>query len=316
MKSLIHRTLMGMAAGASLASFVVPASAAEPVTEDIYTEELPAQVFFDEGENAKFTERFGKLVDEGKAFTTTALLKDVGKAGSEKVPASQLAQVDADSKDLALPDLYDQSVDSVLMIASLYNCGRCDNWHVGAIATAWAANEDGIVVTNYHVLEGKGEEHFLGVMTRSGKVYPVVEVLAGDKAADVAFIKVDTSGEKLQPLALGASARVGEDVTVISNPQRRKWVMTHGIVSRYFLNKISPQAGFVTRMSITAEYAVGSSGGPLLNNKGEVIGMVCSTQPVFARNDNQPKDTPGTVQMVYKDSVPVVAIRALVDETK
>ena len=307
---------MGMAAGASLASFVMPALAAEPVTEDLYTEELPAQVFFDEGENAKFTERFGKIVDEGKAFSTTALLKDVGKAGSKKVAASELAKTAPNAKDLALPDLYDQSVDSVLMIASLYKCGRCDNWHVGAVATAWAANEDGIVVTNYHVLEGKGDDHFLGVMTRSGKTYPVVEVLAGDKAADVAFIKVDTSGDKLQPLALGESARVGEDVSVISNPQRRKWMMTHGIVSRYFLNKISPQAGFVTRMSITADYGVGSSGAPLLDNKGEVIGMVCSTQPVYARGDNQPKDSPGSVQMVYKDSVPVAAIRALVDQEK
>ena len=62
-------------------------------------------------------------------------------------------------------------------------------------------------------------------------------------------------------------------------------------------------------MSITADYAKGSSGGPVLNPAGEVVGMVSSTQSIYYESDNgQPK---GPLQMVVKNCVPVDAVKQL-----
>ena len=64
-------------------------------------------------------------------------------------------------------------------------------------------------------------------------------------------------------------------------------------------------------LTITADYARGSSGGPLLNDAGEVIGMVASTHSVYY---NQSEDgTHQNLQMVWKQCVPVENIRGLIE---
>ena len=65
--------------------------------------------------------------------------------------------------------LYDQISKSVLVIGRLYNCGKCSKWHT-SMASAFAIGQDGIIVTNHHVLE-KDEGEILGAMDAEGTVY-------------------------------------------------------------------------------------------------------------------------------------------------
>lgn len=296
-----------------------PSAPTKPENElrDRFTEKLPI-VIDDDAVVEQFVSGFGALIDSGKAHTCPKLLNGHEKLSTMTADRSLVtfagdASGNDEKKDAAT--LYRESVDSTLLIGSLYKCGRCDNWHAGAMATAWVAGESGVVVTNYHVLEGKDDEHFLGVMTRDGKAYPVTDVLAGDRDADVALLRVDTGGEKMKPLTLGPSADIGSDVVVISNPRRRFFVLTKGAVSRYFHNRISRDRGLATQMGITADYAVGSSGGPVIDSNGHVVGMVSSTQTVHAGHKHKEgEQSAGDVQMVFKDCVPVAAIKALVDD--
>ena len=80
----------------------------------------------------------------------------------------------------------------LLIVARLYKCGRCTNWHSGS-ATGFPLTKDGIFATNYHVLE-QTDGKTLAVMDTEENVYPVTQVLAADKDSDVAIVR----GQRVQ----------------------------------------------------------------------------------------------------------------------
>ncbi len=206
--------------------------------------------------------------------------------------------------------LYSACLPAIVAVGTVYDCGRCDEWHLGGFATGWIASPDGIVVTNHHVIQGD-ETRFAGVMTPDGSVYPVVEVLGGDEAADIAVIRIDTGGEKLPYLALADDVAIGEKISVISNPRRRFFVYTSGVVSR-FQYRPHRNGDRPVFMSITADYAVGSSGAPVINSQGRVVGMAVSTSTATTARPHA-GDNGGeaerVVQMVFKDSISLQNLR-------
>ena len=200
--------------------------------------------------------------------------------------------------------LYDQVSKSVLVMGRLYNCGKCSKWHTST-ASAFAIGRDGIIVTNYHVLE-KDDGEILGAMDYKGNVYSIEKVLAVNEEDDLAILKLRNA--ELTPMALGKPANVGADVWVISHPDRKMYMMTKGMVSRYniILDK-NRKPG--RRMSITADYAKGSSGAPVFNRKGQVVGVVSSTNSIYYNIVNGKKEN---LQMVVKNCIPVESIHRLI----
>ena len=200
--------------------------------------------------------------------------------------------------------LYDQVSKSVLVMGRLYNCGKCSKWHTST-ASAFAIGRDGIIVTNYHVLE-KDDGEILGAMDYKGNVYSIEKVLAANEEDDLAILKLRNA--ELTPMALGKPANVGADVWVISHPDRKMYMMTKGMVSRYniILDK-NRKPG--RRMSITADYAKGSSGAPVFNRKGQVVGVVSSTNSIYYNIVNGKKEN---LQMVVKNCIPVESIHRLI----
>lgn len=139
-------------------------------------------------------------------------------------------------------------------------------------------NEKGNVITNRHVLEGASRAE---VKTIDNKVYLVKEVLAEDKEGDLILISVAIPGKEVRPLPVGASLPdVGERVIVIGNPLGLEQTVSDGIVSAV---REIPSFGKV--IQITAPISPGSSGSPVVNMKGEVIG-VATFQSVKGQNLN------------------------------
>jgi S1-C subfamily serine protease len=170
------------------------------------------------------------------------------------------------------------------------------------------------MVTNAHVFaNAKGGA--MGVCDRDGHFYPVTELLGFDTHTDAALFRVKGNG--LPALKLGSTAEVGAPVTAISHPSGNLFMRTEGTVSRYSLRASDKNRTKVTWMSITADYAKGSSGGPIFNNAGEVVGMVSSTRSIYATPDNAKdkenvKGNPQShLQMVVRNCVPADSIRAL-----
>ena len=200
--------------------------------------------------------------------------------------------------------LYDQISKSVLVIGRLYNCGKCSKWHTST-ASAFVISRDGIIVTNHHVLENDDGE-ILGAMDYKGNVYSIEKVLAANEEDDLAILKLRNA--ELTPMALGKPANVGADVWVISHPDRKMYMMTKGMVSRYnMIMDKNRKPG--RRMSITADYAKGSSGAPVFNRKGQVVGVVSSTNSIYYNVVNGKKEN---LQMVVKNCIPVESIHKLI----
>lgn len=218
-------------------------------------------------------------------------------------------------KTMSPSQLYEQRRDAVAFVGSLHKCGKCNKWHSSG-ATGYFIREDGILVTNYHVIENDKDEHMFGVMTYDGDVFTIQEVLAADKAGDVAVVKVN--GKGFSVLGLAEEAKVGEPVWVLGHPSGHHYMLTDGMVSGYF-NKKKDGAN-VSQMTITADFGLGSSGAPLLDANGNVIGMVSSTTPALINMKGVSKATKtkkkenhliSYAQMVHKNCVPVETIRAL-----
>ena len=248
----------------------------------------------------------GILVDTGKATSGEALAAQLEKKMTKKAKLPQgLMQENGGEK----KDIYMACAESVGVITSVYKCSKCTNWQSSGAATAWILTSEGVMVTNYHVFEGKKVEGF-GVRTLDGKVFPVVEIIAASKKDDVAIFRVKGSGFK--PLSLGADAQVGSDVHIIAHPDSKFYTYTQGKVSRYFRANSKKRSG-VVQMAVTAEFARGSSGGPVLNSAGNVVGMVCSTQSIYYPPKKK-ADKKGPFQMVIRQCVPVKSIRSLIEK--
>ena len=260
---------------------------------------LAEQKYFNDFKlRSDFQRGLEKLLDRNQSVS----LADLKKQLTQKHSKVELGEIPLHS--VSPNKLYDQVSKSVLVMGRLYNCGKCSKWHTST-ASAFAIGRDGIIVTNYHVLE-KDDGEILGAMDYKGNVYSIEKVLAANEEDDLAILKLRNA--ELTPMALGKPANVGTDVWVISHPDRRMYMMTKGMVSRYnmILDK-NQKPG--RRMSITADYAKGSSGAPVFNRKGQVVGVVSSTNSVYYNIDKGQKQN---LQMVVKNCIPVESIHRLI----
>ena len=124
----------------------------------------------------------------------------------------------------------------------------------------------GDVITNRHVLQGATRAE---IKTAEGKVYPIMRVVAEDKEGDLIRVSLDIPPEAVHHLPVSTVVpEVGERVIVIGSPLGLQRTVSDGIVSAV---RDIPEFGQI--IQITAPISTGSSGSPVVNMKGEVIGV-------------------------------------------
>jgi len=217
----------------------------------------------------------------------------------------RLALLDPSDRRMTPGEIYSQYKPSVLVVAGIYRCPKCGRWHADAVG-GFFITETGACVTNYHVVDKKSEYTLLA-MTDEGRVFPVREVLAASRPHDAAILQLETAKESFTPVALSADAPVGASVSVISHPGGHFYTLTQGMISRY--SNVMKNGQRTARMTITADFARGSSGGPVFNEYGNVVGMVESTTSVYYNTTAGKKDN---LQMVFKNCVPAENILKLI----
>lgn len=159
------------------------------------------------------------------------------------------------------PDAIQAASDSVVLLNCYDKKGE-----LFCTGSAFAAFEDGIFVTNYHVISD--EVYSVVAYTEDGMMFALDSVIAYDETKDVAILKT-TAKTNIAPLPLGDSESLekGEKVVAIGSPLGFMNTVSTGVFSAY-----NPLPDMV-EIQFSASISSGSSGGALFNDSGDVIGI-------------------------------------------
>jgi len=156
----------------------------------------------------------------------------------------------------------------------VYNVNR----EITGIGSGFFIDKRGHLITNYHVLAGS---YAADVRTLDGKTYPIKLVVAGDKSVDLVKVLVDIPRQAIKSIKLSDNLpSIAEQILVVGSPMGLAHTVSEGIVSS--IREI-PAVGKFFQMS--APISPGSSGSPVINLKGQVIG-VATFQLVRGQNLN------------------------------
>lgn len=152
------------------------------------------------------------------------------------------------------------------------------NHKVANIGTGFFVDKYGHLITNYHVLDGK---YAAEARTADGQTYPIKLVIAENKAVDLVKVLVDIPKKKINWIKVSKKMpSIAEQIVVVGSPMGLEQTVSEGIVSS--IREI-PSVGDFFQMS--APISPGSSGSPVINMKGQVIG-VATFQFIHGQNLN------------------------------
>ena len=181
------------------------------------------------------------------------------------------------TKSLSLIEIFEKSESGVVRV----NVQRGENSEevTGGVGSGFVFDKKGHIITNAHVVKDATK---VVVTFLDGRSYNA-EIIGVDTYTDIAVIKVNVDLVLLHPLSIGDSSnlKVGEGIAAIGNPFGLSGSMTSGIVSQ--LGRLLPSgpiSGYQIPDVIQTDAAInpGNSGGPLLNMRGEIVGINTAIQ--------------------------------------
>ena len=178
------------------------------------------------------------------------------------------------TRDLSLIQIFEKNEEGVVQVNIQKSSDVVTSNGVGS---GFVFDKNGHVITNEHVVESAEK---VVVTFLDGRSYNA-DVIGVDFATDIAVIQVDADPSLLKPLFIGDSSnlKVGMGVAAIGNPFGLSGTMTSGIISA--VGRLLPQeSGFSIPDVVQTDAAInpGNSGGPLLNSRGEVVGINTAIQ--------------------------------------
>ena len=178
------------------------------------------------------------------------------------------------ASNFSLTEIFERTEESVVQVNI-----RSDNAinNRGNMGSGFVYKDDGYIITNHHVVDNAER---VTITFLDGESY-IAKIIGTDADLDIAVLKVEIGSTYLQSIPIGDSShlKVGEPIAAIGNPFGLSGSMTSGIISQ--IGRLLPQdSGYSIPDVIQTDAAInpGNSGGPLLNMKGEVVGMNTAIQ--------------------------------------
>ena len=178
------------------------------------------------------------------------------------------------SKTLSLIEIFEKAEPGVVRVNIQRNQTEDS---VGGVGSGFVFDKQGHIITNAHVVKDATKTV---VTFLDGRQYNA-QIIGVDEYTDIGVIKVNADLKLLNPLSLGDSSnlQVGEPITAIGNPFGLSGSMTSGIISQ--MGRLLPSnSGYSIPDVIQTDAAInpGNSGGPLLNMRGEIVGINTAIQ--------------------------------------
>src|SRR4029450_5643722 len=212
--------------------------------------------------------------DLGSAKTTTTVVQQAPLGASANAS-------DNDASGLTAGDIYKRDAPGVVFIrsqivqrtqASPFDFGLPQEQQGEATASGFVIDRAGTILTNAHVVNGATKV----TVQFADKKSVVAKVLGKDESTDLALLKVDPAGLDLAPLTLGSSkdVEVGDPAIAIGNPFGLERTLTTGVISAVQRTIQAPNNFQIDDVLQTdAPITPGTSGGPLIDATGKVIGI-------------------------------------------
>ena len=166
--------------------------------------------------------------------------------------------------------------------------------------TGFIINSDGLIATAGHVVD---EALAINCTFKNGVISKEATLLAksADKITDLALIKIPNTNLPYVILGDSNQVRAGQEITVIGNPRRLQNTITNGLISQ--LRQVSPT---IIWLQISAPISPSSSGSPVFNKQGQVIGVVTSTlKGEEIQNINFAVPSNYLLTLMYQNNIPL-----------
>jgi len=188
----------------------------------------------------------------------------------------------------SLPTLVKQLIPAVVTVIGFNAQGKPIR-----VGSGFFVDPQGHLITNLHVIKGVARAE---VKLTKGEIYPLTEMVASDAKADLAKLKVNLpEGASHYLTVSGARPEIGERVVVLGSPLGLEQTVSEGLVSA--IRTLKDRGEF---LQISAPISPGSSGGPVVNMQGQVIGI--ATFQVRGQNINFA--VPGYRVLALRDGPP------------
>ncbi len=162
-----------------------------------------------------------------------------------------------------------------IVVINVFN--KEGKWRGGG--TGFFVKEEGLLVTNRHVIDGKAKAV---AKLPSGEFLSIEGVLSEDSNGDLVLLTLGIEGRSFPALSLNpAEIERGQPIVVIGSPMGHEGIVSEGVVS-----EVKEKPNFGKIIQHTAPISKGSSGSPVLNMKGEVIGVVVGYSIMEGQNLN------------------------------
>jgi putative serine protease PepD len=234
------------------------------------------------------------LLIGGSASSTGA---SAGAGASALSSSGSGALRNASSTTLTASQVYQRDSAGVVLIKSTTAQGS-------DLGTGIVLNDKGLILTNAHVVAGS--QALTVSASGSGGASRAAKLVGEEANSDLALIQVDPSGLGLKPLTLVSSSpvKVGDAVYAIGNPYGLDETLTRGIVSALGREIAAPDGAKITgAIQTDAALNPGNSGGPLINDRGEVIGVNSQIASDAARSEGSQPGSTGVGFAISSDTV-------------
>lgn len=167
---------------------------------------------------------------------------------------------------LEAPALYEKAAPSVVLITTVDSSGHASQ------GSGVVVKPDGVIATNYHVISDASAAR---IQLNNGDIYDDVSILDTDERKDNAILRIKAINLPVLPVADSDALRIGTTVYAIGAPRGLSGSLSSGIVSSLRnASEISPKLSGFRVIQFTAPISPGSSGSPLIDESGKLVGLV------------------------------------------